>query len=76
MCVLVTYQISYISHLYSIVYDLGARAAVALLKHGLIHYDGRLNIFGRLAHIALIAPGPIGMNLINNASGQVLGAAR
>lgn len=71
-----TYQIGYVGHLYGIVYDLGTSAAIALLEHRLIHNNRRLDIFGCLTYITLIAPRSIWMYLVHNARRQMLGATR
>lgn len=71
-----TYQIGYIGHLYGIVYDLGACAAVALLEHRLIDYNRSLDILGGLAYIALVTPCSIWMYFVDDASGKMFGASR
>lgn len=71
-----TYQIGYIGHLYGIVYNLGACAAVALLEHRLVDYNRSLDILGGLAYIALVTTRSIWMYLVDDASRKMFGATR
>lgn len=54
-----THQIRNVRHLHRIVHHVRPGAAVALVKHGLVHHKGRLDVLDGLAHVALVAARPV-----------------
>lgn len=65
-----THQIGDVGHLDRVVHDLGAGAAVALLEHGLVDDEGRLDVLGGFAHVAPVPTGAvaIGQQLVRAAT--------
>jgi hypothetical protein len=70
-----TYEICNVGDLNGVVHHFGSGAAVALIEHRLVDDDGRLDVLGGVADVALKAARSIAVGLVHEA-GHVLRPSR